>query len=101
MTTSTSVPVTVRILEREYIIACPEDEQMVLHQAVQYLNSKTREMQSKGKAIGADRSLALTALNLANELLQQRSRQEKASEQLHQLKNKIDTALIKCAQMDL
>lgn len=105
MSTATALPVSIRILDKEYIIACPEDEQEALEKAVQYLNRKTRETQAKGAAVGSDRLLALTALNIANELLQesttQQSHHRRLNGQLLQLQNKIEHALIKSRQMEL
>ncbi|MGH7948585.1 MAG: cell division protein ZapA [Candidatus Binataceae bacterium] len=54
---------------REFRIACPEDEQKDLLQAVDYLNRKMDEIRDHGKVIGVERIAIMAALNIANELL--------------------------------
>ncbi len=87
------------------MIACPENERQTLEEAVQFLSGKAQEVQTRGKSIGSDRLLALTALNLANELMQLGRVQGKQDRQLYNqlaiLQNKIDAALIKEKQMEL
>ena len=67
-------PVKIYILDREFVIACPEEERPALLQAVAFLNQKMQEIRDKGKVIGIDRIAVLAALNLAHEL--QRTRQD-------------------------
>lgn len=67
------VPVTVKIMDREYRVACPEDERHALLSAATFLDRKMREIRDGGRVIGLDRIAVVTALNIANELLQCRS----------------------------
>src|SRR5690606_23959447 len=67
-------PVKIYILDREFVIACPEEERPALLQAAAFLNQKMQEIRDKGKVIGIDRIAVLAALNLAHEL--QRTRQD-------------------------
>ncbi len=62
-------PVTVRILDREYQIACREDEREDLLAAAELVHERMRETRSQGKVIGTDRIAVMTALNIAHELL--------------------------------
>ena len=64
--------VTVRILEKEYFISCPQDERAALLDSAEYLNKKMREVRDTGKVVGADRIAVIAALNMANELLRLR-----------------------------
>ena len=64
-----SSTVTVHILDKEYCIACPEQERSNLESAARYLDSKMREIRSSGKVIGADRVAVMAALNISHELL--------------------------------
>lgn len=61
--------VTIRILEKEYQVACPADEKADLTASAELLNRKMREIRDSGKVIGLDRVAVMAALNLANELL--------------------------------
>jgi len=50
-------------------VACPEDEQKGLLEAVDYLNKKMSEIRDHGKIIGLERIAIMAALNIAHELL--------------------------------
>lgn len=62
--------VTVKILEKEYQVACPEEERAALLQSADTLNRRMKEIRDSGKVVGLDRMAVMVALNLANELLQ-------------------------------
>jgi cell division protein ZapA len=68
--------VSVRILEKEYHVACPPEERPALLQSAEYLNRKMREIRESGKVVGLDRIAVMAALNIVNELLQTRGRDE-------------------------
>mgnify|MGYP001552642755 CR=1 FL=1 len=61
--------VTVRIMGREYEVACPPDEHEALVASAEYLNERMTSIRRRGKALGAERIAVMTALNLARELL--------------------------------
>ena len=61
--------VDVKIMGREFIIACTEDEREGLLSAVSYLNKKMNEINDSGKVIGVERIAIMAALNLSHELL--------------------------------
>lgn len=64
--------VTVKILDKEYQVACPEEERSALLQSAEMLNRRMKEIRDSGKVVGLDRMAVMVALNLANELLQVR-----------------------------
>lgn len=66
--------VTISILGKELMVACPDEERSQLIAAAQELDQRMRNIQDGGKVIGAERVAVMTALNLANELLQVRNR---------------------------
>ncbi len=68
--TEQAVPVTLHILNKEYKIACPADEQDELLASAQLLDQQMRELRDSGKVIGPDRIAVVAALNLAHELKQ-------------------------------
>ena len=59
----------VNIMGREFRVACPENEQKGLLEAVDYLNKKMGEIRDHGKVIGIERIAIMAALNIAHELL--------------------------------
>lgn len=67
-----SDPVAVRILDREYLVACRPEEREGLQSAATLLDARMREIRSGNRMAGIDRIAVLAALNLAHEVLQQR-----------------------------
>ena len=59
----------INVMGREFRVACPEDEQKGLLEAVDYLNKKMNEIRDAGKVIGLERIAIMAALNIAHELL--------------------------------
>ncbi len=99
-----TVPVTVKILEKDYRIACAANHKESLEDSAALLNNKMLEIRTSGKVIGSDRIAVMAALNLAHDLLQQQ--QQTASEshlkqQLKSLREKIDGVVNKTRQMEL
>jgi len=100
-----SLPVTVQILDKEYRIACPENEQNDLLASANYLNGKMREIRDGGKVIGVDRVAVMAALNMTHEYLSQKSRRESFREyfmtSVRSLQKRIDSALEFSRQLEL
>jgi cell division protein ZapA len=64
-----TMTVTVRIMSREYTVACPPEEHEGLIASADYLNERMNAIRRRGRALGAERIAVMTALNLARELL--------------------------------
>jgi cell division protein ZapA len=75
MSTTEPARVSVRILEKEFFVACPHDERAALLDAAEFLNGRMREIRDSGKVVGLDRVAVMVALNLANELLRIRDQE--------------------------
>ncbi len=65
----THAQVSVRILDKEYQVACPADERTDLLDSAEVLNAKMLEIRDGGRVVGLDRIAVMAALNMANELL--------------------------------
>jgi cell division protein ZapA len=63
-------PVTVRILDKDYLIACQPEEKDGLLASARHVDERMREIRKAGRVIGTDRIAVMAALNLAYELLQ-------------------------------
>lgn len=61
--------VSVKILEKEYQVACPDDEVDALTASARYLDEQMSEIRDTGKVFGLDRIAVMAALNIANEYL--------------------------------
>lgn len=92
------LPITVKILNKPFQVACPAGTEAALLASAQYLDQKMREIRSKGRVIGLERIAIMAALNIAHELLtvQQQSaqHQETISVHLQGLQSKIDAVLL-------
>jgi cell division protein ZapA len=105
MSEKESATVTVRILEKEYFVSCPQDERADLLDSAEYLNKKMREIRDTGKVVGADRIAVMAALNMANELLRLRKLdtelQGAVSGRVKNMRERVETALQRTRQLDL
>ena len=67
-----SDPMSVQILEREYLVACTPEERPGLAAAASLLDAKMREIRNGARSATLDRIAVMAALNLAHELLELR-----------------------------
>ncbi len=74
--------VTVRLLDKEYQVACPQEERAALLESAEMLNKRMREIRDAGKLVGMDRIAVMAALNLSHEMLQERIGAGHADERL-------------------
>jgi len=97
--------VNVKILEKEYEVACPANERADLLDSAEMLNGKMREVRDSGKVAGLDRIAVMAALNLANDLLKARDQGEvlesAAKERLQAMRERVETALQNGRQIEL
>ena len=62
--------VTVRILDRDYHVACPPEERESLLKAADLLSQQMGEVRDSGRVVGMDRIAVMVALNLAHQYLE-------------------------------
>ncbi len=79
---SAGEPVTVSILDREYLIACTPDERPGLIAAAAFLDAKMREIRAGARSANLDRIAVLAALTVAHELLGAKQRESNDAAQL-------------------
>ncbi len=89
--------VTVRILEKEYFVSCPQEERADLLDSAEYLNKKMREIRDTGKVVGADRIAVMAALNMANELLRLRKQDQELQGARHRSREEHARTRRRCA----
>ena len=85
----------VKILEKDYLVACPKDKQAALESAAGHLDTKMREIRTSGKVHGTERIAVMAALNITYELLEKHSDQLGEQQILLALSDKLDLALKK------
>jgi cell division protein ZapA len=90
-------PITVTIMDKEYVVGATEDEREALFATVEYLNRKLREQRDSGKVIGSERVAVMAALNIAHEYLDYRRRNDSAASDIgagiQRIQSKINSAL--------
>lgn len=103
---------SVRILDKEYHIACPPEAENDLQLSAHYLDKQMKSIRRTGKVVGLERIAVMAGLNTSYELLKatrapaappspaaqvatetQQTSSPLVNEKLNELKNRIDEAL--------
>lgn len=97
--------VTVNILDKDYQVACPPDQERALIDAARQLDKQMRTVRDSGKVIGLERIAVMVALNTTYELLNKTTQGGENSaaglEQVKKLGEKIDDALQRFRQLEI
>ena len=100
---SEAAAVTIRLLDKDYQVACPAEERAALLESARYLDEKMREIRDSRKMIGSERIAVMAALNITHDLLQSQQGGETAEmdSKLRQLQNKVEAAITRGRQLEL
>ncbi|RDH83055.1 MAG: cell division protein ZapA [endosymbiont of Galathealinum brachiosum] len=93
---SDSSGLNIRIMDKDYRVACPADQQSSLKDSADFLNDRLDDIKNKGSIIGTERIAVMAALNLAHELLSSHVSMDSFSDvdnRMLNLQKKIDIAL--------
>lgn len=96
--------VTVKILDKDYQVACPEEQEAELIVSAKYLDKQMRGIRDSGKVIGLERIAVMAALNISYELLQASDHGEtdqQGGESVKRLNRKLDDALHDLRQLEI
>ena len=97
--------VTIRVLDKEYQIACPTDERDALLDSARFLDGKMREIRENRNMVGTDRVAVMAALNIAHDLLQCESDKGEGGPgtktKLRSLQAKVEAAISRGRQLEL
>ena len=98
--------VKVKILDREYLVACPPEEETALHASARHLSDKMTEIRRSGKVVGVDRIAVMAGLNIAHEALESgigagTDASRSTGKRLHKLNSKIDKVMAAYRQAEL
>lgn len=61
--------ITVKVLGRDYQVACPPDERDALYAAARYLDDRMIAIRKRAAGLGLERIAIMTALNMSRELM--------------------------------
>ena len=91
---------TIRVMDKEYQINCPDGHEEELREAAYLVDRRMRNIRQGGRVVGLERIAIMTALNVAHELVVERSGRATGElsvtgfeERILTLQNKIDGAL--------
>ena len=93
-----------RILEKEYQVACLPEERSELLDSAEFLNGKMRDIRDAGNIVGLDRIAVMAALNLAHELLKRNRNdaiESEVSERVREMRERVESALSRGQQLPL
>jgi len=98
--------VTVKILDKDYQVACPADQEAELLVSAKYLDKQMRTIRDTGKVIGLERIAVMAALNISHELLRASEGTEAAElpasvESVQRINRKLDDALYQLRQLEI
>lgn len=97
--------VSIRILGKEYQVACPVQEKTDLLAAADLLNKKMQDIRDSGKVLGLDRVAVMAALNMANELLKRTDEEQQLKDivdlRIKAMRERLDSALGPAQQLSL
>ena len=101
-----SIPntMTVKILDKDYQVACPEEMEAELLVSAKYLDKQMRGIRETGKVIGLERIAVMAALNITHELLQPNNEgdmDDTAGDSVKRLSSKLDSALLELRQLKI
>jgi cell division protein ZapA len=105
MSDSDSKTLSISIMQKEFQVACPADEEEALLRAARYLHEQMEGIRSSGRVVGMDRIAVMAALNMANELLSGESKvqtsQDYAKLRIRTLNDRIEAAIADGKQLKL
>ena len=103
--TNPNAQVSVRILDKEYQVACPPEERTDLLDSAEVLNAMMLEIRDSGRVVGLDRIAVMAALNMANDLLRAQAKDRllegDLSARLKSISDRVDSVLGGSQQLDL
>ena len=98
--------ITVEILDKEYQVACPPEQEEELLDAARHLDVQMRDIRAAGKVIGLERVAIMAALNLSYDLLHSRNGGaphgiDNHEDRVATLNSQLDKALYQLRQLEI
>ena len=97
--------VTIRILDKEYQVACTPEERNALLDSAELLNARMKDIRDRGRVVGLERIAVMAALNIANDLLRSQEKgdglESKAKAKVRAMRERVEGALQSGRQLEL
>lgn len=93
----------VKILDKEFQVACPKSEQADLLKAAHVLDQRIRDIRASGKVVGLERMAIIAGLNITHEMIQAKSvtDSKETKSLLKQMNSTLDGALQSAKQLEI
>jgi cell division protein ZapA len=105
MSATADEPVNIRILVKDYLIACPAAEREDQMRAATLLEGRLTKARESARGMGSERWLIMAALNMANELAKLTAREERSTREMgtrvRQMRERVERALVQGQQLEL
>ena len=92
-----AIPVTINIMDKEYVVSCPVGEEESLRESARVLGERMNSARDGGKTLGTERIAVVTALNFVHEYLtaerQRAAEAEAVDAGITMLAERIDAAI--------
>ena len=88
--------ITVTILDREFRVSCPLEEQQHLIESAEVLDQRMREIRDTGRVIGVDRIAVMAALNITSDLLSNETTNDTELQSTNQAIDRMQTKIDQC-----
>lgn len=85
--------VTINLLGKEFLIACPPEKRDDLLAAAKLLEKTMQEIKRSGKVFGLERIAVMAALNLSHDYLESSQQLRTVEQRCHRLSERMDRAL--------
>jgi cell division protein ZapA len=97
--------IQVKILDKEYNINCPPEEQEALLKSANYLDKNMKSIRDLGKITGTEKIAVMAALNITNDMLRKNvminESRQLTTLRLQELEAKIDPVISANKQLEL
>jgi cell division protein ZapA len=70
--------ITIKVLDRDYTVGCPAEQEQSLQAAAILLDKQMRDIQGNNKTVSLERIAVLAALNIAHDLQMMKTSREKS-----------------------
>ena len=87
---------TIKVLEKEYRVACPQEEKDSLQASATMLNERLNEIKDKGSVIGTERIAVMAALNMSHDVISNKAlvnEHEELNNRIDRLSKRIDSTM--------
>ena len=87
------VPTSIQILDKEYVVSCPEEERDALLEAAVYLDDKMREARDGAHVLGTERIAVMAALNVIHDYLELKHESQSRRDDLQSGINRLEARI--------